>query len=68
MESLRLKSQCHKKENFNFSSRGGAKKVILSRIKTPYSYLRRLACMKRGMGPTAKATEIMEPAILADLR
>ena len=42
--------------------RGEAKKVILSQ-----SYLR-LACTKRGMGPTAKATEIVEPAIPADLR
>ena len=43
-----------------------AKKVILSRLGL-HSYLP-LACTKRGMGPTAKATEIMEPAIPADLR
>ena len=43
-----------------------AKKVILSRLGL-HSYLR-LACRKRGMGPTAKATEITEPAIPADLR
>ena len=35
--------------------------------KPIYSYLR-LACMKSGMGPTAKSTEIMEPPIPADLR
>ena len=43
-----------------------AKKVILSRLGL-HSHLP-LACTKRGMGPTAKATEIMEPAIPADLR
>ena len=43
-----------------------AKKVILSRLRL-HSYLR-LACTKRGMSSTAKATEIMEPAIPADLR
>ena len=64
--SYLLKNQCHKKENFNSTSRGVVKKVILNRLGL-HSYLR-LACTKRGVGPTAKATETMEPAIPADLQ
>ena len=41
-----------------------AKKEILSRLRL-HSY-QRLACMKRGMGPTAKTSEIMETPIPAD--
>ena len=55
---LLFKESCHK----ILQPRGSeVKKETLSRLRL-HSYLR-LACMKRGMGPTAKATEIMEPAI-----
>ena len=62
MELLFKESMSQKRKLQFLQPRGSeAKKVTLSRLRL-HSYLR-LACMKRGMGPTAKATEIMEPAI-----
>ena len=66
---LPFKKSMSQKRKLQFHQPGAgseAKKVILSRLGL-HSYLP-LACTKRGMGPTAKATEIMEPAIPADLR
>ena len=62
MELLFKESMSQKRKLHLLQPRGSeGKKVTLSRLRL-HSYLR-LACMKRGMGPTAKATEIMEPAI-----
>ena len=62
MELLFKESMTQKRKLQFLQPRGSeAKKVTLSRLRL-HSYLC-LACMKRGMGPTAKATEIMEPAI-----
>ena len=62
MELLFKESMSQKRKLQFLQPRGSeAKKVNLSRLRL-HGYLR-LACMKRGMGPTAKATEIMEPAI-----
>ena len=62
MELLFKESMSQKRKLQFLQPRGSeAKRVTLSRLRL-HSYLR-LACMKRGMGPTAKATEIMEPAI-----
>ena len=65
MELLLKESMSQKRKLQFLQPRGSeAKRLTLSRLRL-HSYLR-LACMKRGMGPTTKATEIMEPAIPAD--
>ena len=62
MELLFKESMSQKRKLQFLQPRGSeAKRETLSRLRL-LSHLR-LACMKRGMGPTAKATEIMEPAI-----
>ena len=62
MELLFKESMSQKRKLQFLQPRGSeAKRVTLSRLRL-HSYLR-LACMKRGMGHTAKATEIIEPAI-----
>ncbi|CAH3182579.1 unnamed protein product [Porites lobata] len=62
MELLFKESMSQKRKLQFLQPRGSeAKRETLSRLRL-LSHLR-LACMKREMGPTAKATEIMEPAI-----
>ena len=65
---LPFKESMSQKRKLQFHQPRGseAKKVILTRLGL-HSYLR-LASTKGEMGHTAKATEIMEPAIPADLR
>ena len=65
---LPFKESMPQKRKLQFHQPRGSepKKVIPTRLGLQ-SYLR-LTCTKGGMGPTAKATEIMEPAIPADLR